>query len=111
MTVSRTILFAGGGTGGHIFPSLAIAERLLEKNAPLRSHFLVSSRPLDAQILAKTSHTYSPLPARPLSKKPWDWPGIWKAYSSRLAQVRQMIADMNVAAVVAMRGFVSAAAV
>ena len=28
-----------------------------------------------------------PLPARPLSKKPWDWPGIWRAYSSSVVQV------------------------
>jgi UDP-N-acetylglucosamine--N-acetylmuramyl-(pentapeptide) pyrophosphoryl-undecaprenol N-acetylglucosamine transferase len=107
----HTILFAGGGTGGHIFPSLAIAERLTEKNAPLHAHFLVSQRPLDAQLLAKTPHTYSPLPARPLSKQPWDWPGIYAAYRKSSAQVRQMIADMNASAVVAMGGFVSAPAI
>ncbi len=111
MTQTRTILFAGGGTGGHIFPSLAIAERLEEHAAPLRSHFLVSKRPLDAQILAKTSHTYSPLPAQPLSKKPWQWPGLCSAYSRSVSQVRAMIADMNVSAVVAMGGFVSAPAI
>lgn len=110
-SLPKTILFAGGGTGGHIFPSLAIAERLTEAAAPLRSHFLVSRRPLDAQVLAKTPHTYSPLPARPLSKKPWHWPGVWGAYRTSVAQVRAMIADMNAAAVVAMGGFVCAPAV
>lgn len=106
-----TILFAGGGTGGHIFPSLAIAERLAEKKARSRPHFLVSNRPLDAQLLTKAGIPFTALPARPMSARPWHWPGFLRAWRSSVAQVHKLIDELNVGAVVTMGGFVSAPAV
>ena len=35
------IVMAGGGTGGHLFPAIAIAEAFLEKN-PLNTILFVS---------------------------------------------------------------------
>ncbi|MDO9111043.1 MAG: undecaprenyldiphospho-muramoylpentapeptide beta-N-acetylglucosaminyltransferase [Desulfatirhabdiaceae bacterium] len=47
------IVMAGGGTGGHLFPAVAIAEAFLEKN-PLNSILFVSSgRPFEKAVLAE----------------------------------------------------------
>ena len=108
---ASTIFFAGGGTGGHIFPSLAIAERLAEKKARSRPHFLVSNRPLDAQVLTKANMPFTPLPAQPMSVRPWDWPGFYRGWTGSVGIVRRLIGEMNAAAVVTMGGFVSAPAV
>lgn len=110
-TAGATVLFAGGGTGGHIFPSLAIAERLRERHASSKPHFVVSNRPLDAQVLQKAGEQFTAIHAKPVSLKPWDWPGFASAWFSSVGQVGRLIQEMKVGAVVAMGGFVSAPAV
>ena len=45
------IAFAGGGSGGHLTPAIAIAEELLERRPSLRILFFVSTRAVDRRIL------------------------------------------------------------
>lgn len=114
MSSPSTILFAGGGTGGHIFPSLAVVERLTEQGVQCKYHFLVSTRPLDTHIVKPRRLAFTALPVRPLPKRVWDlvaWPGFARAWFSSVRQARRVIGQTNAAAVVAMGGYVSAPAV
>jgi len=61
-----TVLFAGGGSGGHVFPNMAVGERLPE----FRHVYLVSNRAVDASIVEKSSLEAVALPAAPLSLRP-----------------------------------------
>ena len=70
-----TVLFAGGGTGGHIFPAIATAEELLRLNPACTPRFLCSTRPLDAEILGKARIDGHPadfvaIPAQPFGLRP-----------------------------------------
>jgi len=114
MTAPRTILFAGGGSGGHIYPGLAIVERLVELGASSTYHFLVSPRPLDAQILDKHNMPYTALPVGPLPRGASAWvklPGLMRSWFQSVKQVRRLMDQTNVAAIVATGGFVSGPAV
>jgi len=62
--------FAGGGTGGHIYPGLALAQYLRRQYPAAKIVFFCSNRPIDAQILAPTGFTYIPLPGQGLSRNP-----------------------------------------
>jgi UDP-N-acetylglucosamine--N-acetylmuramyl-(pentapeptide) pyrophosphoryl-undecaprenol N-acetylglucosamine transferase len=106
--VTKTILFAGGGTGGHIFPSVAVWERLANRDASLKAHFVVSARPLDGEILRKRKLMGTAIGAQPLRlSRPWTWPGFAHAWRQSIDISHAMIRDMNVVAVVATGGFVA----
>jgi UDP-N-acetylglucosamine--N-acetylmuramyl-(pentapeptide) pyrophosphoryl-undecaprenol N-acetylglucosamine transferase len=49
--VSRTVVVAGGGTGGHIFPGLAVARELQAVGA--RAHWLGARRGLEAELVGQ----------------------------------------------------------
>jgi UDP-N-acetylglucosamine--N-acetylmuramyl-(pentapeptide) pyrophosphoryl-undecaprenol N-acetylglucosamine transferase len=47
------MLLAGGGTGGHLFPAVAIAQRLLETEYGAQVLFVGTERGIEASILPK----------------------------------------------------------
>lgn len=67
---NRRYFFAGGGTGGHIYPALATAQQLREIDPEGEIHFFCSDRPIDSQILSKTDFAFTPLPAKGFSVRP-----------------------------------------
>jgi UDP-N-acetylglucosamine--N-acetylmuramyl-(pentapeptide) pyrophosphoryl-undecaprenol N-acetylglucosamine transferase len=49
----KTVIIAGGGTGGHIYPAVAIARALLEKDPQLDIQFVGSPGGLETKIIPK----------------------------------------------------------
>jgi len=70
MMDTKTFFFAGGGTGGHIYPAIAVAEKILKLEPAAKIHFFCSSRDIDRKILNKTGFEYTKLPAQAFSLKP-----------------------------------------
>ncbi len=108
---AATILFAGGGTGGHIYPNVAILERLREAAVPVEPHFLVSQRAIDAQMLTAASLSFIALAAEPWRSDPKHWTRFARGWFAAKRQVRELIASRRVAALVATGGFVSGPAI
>ncbi len=110
----RVFLFAGGGTGGHIFPALAIAERLAAIGGG-RAVFLCSDRPLDGEILRREKVEFRVTPAKPLAlsvrglaRFARSWGGAVRAAR---AAIREACKGGARPELVAMGGFVAAPAV
>ncbi|MDH5714310.1 MAG: glycosyltransferase [Candidatus Aminicenantes bacterium] len=59
-TQQRRVIIAGGGTGGHIYPGIAVAKKLLEKDPKLRIVFVGSRASLDRRILAREGIPIAP---------------------------------------------------
>jgi len=63
------VLIAGGGTGGHLYPGLAIAERLRSLGAECR--FVGTRRGLEARVVPERGFPLHTIHARGLAGKPW----------------------------------------
>ncbi len=102
-----TVLFAGGGSGGHIFPNAAVVERLREQGAAVRPHFVVSQRDIDRRIMDKLGEDFTALPAAPLVMSP---KGLWRFYQGMKASeavIRRLVKQTGARACVSTGGFVS----
>jgi UDP-N-acetylglucosamine--N-acetylmuramyl-(pentapeptide) pyrophosphoryl-undecaprenol N-acetylglucosamine transferase len=51
--MSTTLLIAGGGTGGHIYPAIAIAQEYIARDASRRVVFVGTEKGLEKQIVPK----------------------------------------------------------
>lgn len=61
MGSAPTIMLAGGGTGGHVYPGLALAEALLAQNPSVRIVWVGSSDRMEARVVPAAGHPFEPL--------------------------------------------------
>jgi UDP-N-acetylglucosamine--N-acetylmuramyl-(pentapeptide) pyrophosphoryl-undecaprenol N-acetylglucosamine transferase len=105
---AATLAFAGGGSGGHLSPGLAVAERLISLSPQVRPLFLCSTRAIDATMLREAGADFVPVPAEPPSMRPLKllrFAAAWRA--SKLVAARELRRN-GVREVVSLGGFVAA---
>ena len=56
------LLIAGGGTGGHLYPGIAVAQTLAKRYPMAEVQFVGSGRPLEARILKGAGYRLNRLP-------------------------------------------------
>src|SRR5689334_21230234 len=61
------VVFSGGGTGGHLYPALALADALVELRPDVRPFFVGSDRGLEARVLPERGVEHELLPVRGLA--------------------------------------------
>ena len=66
------IIIAGGGTGGHLFPGIAIAEAFMEKDKKNEVIFVGTGKPFETSILSKTCFMYQSITAEGIKGR-----GLW----------------------------------
>ena len=58
--MAKTALIMAGGTGGHIFPGLAVAEALRERGWQV--HWLGAPDSMESRLVPHRSHHHPPIP-------------------------------------------------
>lgn len=62
----QRVILTTGGTGGHIFPALAVAEELKARNPQARILFVGGVRGPEAELAARSGLEFTALPVRPV---------------------------------------------
>jgi UDP-N-acetylglucosamine--N-acetylmuramyl-(pentapeptide) pyrophosphoryl-undecaprenol N-acetylglucosamine transferase len=108
MDSRSTVLFAGGGTGGHLFPGIAIAQELLRRDPASRVVFIGSTRAIESTIVAEQGfeHRMLPVESLPMLKRnPLKF--VYRNWQAWHAATR-LLREFNPTAVVGLGGYASA---
>ncbi len=60
------VLIAGGGTGGHVFPGIALAEEVVTRHAENDVVFVGTNRGLEAKVVPQNGFVFEAIPSRGL---------------------------------------------
>lgn len=104
------ILFAGGGTGGHLYPGLAIARAVqrLEPNA--RPYFVGARRGIERDVLPASGFPHRLLDLHPLYRsRPWQNWRTLVGFVSAWREIGALAREERPAAIVGTGGYAAAA--
>ena len=102
------IMFAGGGTGGHIYPALAIAEEIVKRQPDVKILFIAGSREIELKIVRDAGFQIKTIQVSGLPRKVTLalLPFAWKLVGS-VVRSRQFIRDFRPSVVMATGGYIA----
>jgi len=99
------VLLAGGGTGGHVYPGLAIAEALRRRDPSARVLFVGSRAGMEASLVPAAGVPFVGLAVRPpRSRAPWRLAVSAASVGAGLAQAFVVVARFRPDVVIATGG-------
>ena len=99
------VLLAGGGTGGHVYPGLAIAEALRRRDPSARVLFVGSRAGMEASLVPAAGVPFVGLAVRPpRSRAPWRLAVSAASVGAALAQAFVVVARFRPDVVIATGG-------
>jgi UDP-N-acetylglucosamine--N-acetylmuramyl-(pentapeptide) pyrophosphoryl-undecaprenol N-acetylglucosamine transferase len=102
------ILFAGGGTGGHLYPGLAIARAMRRTSSDVDPFFVGALRGIEKDVLPRTEFSHELLDLHPLYRsRPWEnWKTIRGALSA-WGRLKRIVSSSPPSVVVGTGGYAS----
>lgn len=100
------VVMAGGGTGGHLYPGLAVADALTARTGGnVELLWAATPRPVDQRLLSKFGDHYIQQPVQPLVKSVGKLWGFWKGWRDSCAYWNHYLRENDVHCVVALGGY------
>lgn len=85
------IVIAGGGTGGHLFPGLAIAQEFMKRNKKNTVVFISTGNPLERSVLSQTDFKLESVTTEGIKGR-----GIWNQAKSALKIPKGVIEALRI---------------
>ncbi|MGJ8672331.1 undecaprenyldiphospho-muramoylpentapeptide beta-N-acetylglucosaminyltransferase [Rubritalea sp.] len=107
MESKKKVVIACGGTGGHLFPGVAVAQEMKRRGHDVR--LLISEKKVDAEASAKygdLAFDTVPAVAKPATLSPKMIPFLWKLWKTT-NKCKALLRGFEADAVIGMGGFTS----
>ncbi|MQA91941.1 MAG: undecaprenyldiphospho-muramoylpentapeptide beta-N-acetylglucosaminyltransferase [Gemmatimonas sp.] len=102
------VLFAGGGTGGHLYPALALAQAFEERDGGAEVFFLGARRGVEARVLPERGVPHTLLPFEPIRRsRPWQNWRLFPALTKAGIGIRRTFQEFGPNLVVGTGGYAS----
>jgi UDP-N-acetylglucosamine--N-acetylmuramyl-(pentapeptide) pyrophosphoryl-undecaprenol N-acetylglucosamine transferase len=87
------VIFAGGGTGGHLYPGLAIARALKQADPRVEPFFIGARRGIERDVLPQVGFAFELLDLHPLYRsRPWE---NWRTLRGAMTAWRMIAAEVR----------------
>jgi len=107
LTTSKCFFFAGGGTGGHIYPGIAVAEKIIKLDPEAKIHFFCSNRDIDSRILEQAGFEYTVLASKGLQAGLGKLIGFCSSFFKSYRVAKEVMAKSTGAKVIGIGGYVA----
>ena len=105
------IILAGGGTGGHLYPGVAVAQELCALPGGAEVLFLCTEREIDSVILAPTGFAFIAQPIVPLVRSVNGLVRFWRKIRETADMVKKVLRERKPQAVLGLGGYAAGVAV
>ena len=105
------MILAGGGSGGHLYPGIAVAQRLAELRPDLEPLFLCTRREIDGVILEPSGFRYVEQPIVPPRRSVGGLLRFWRSWRATNDLVGDVLRERRPAAVLGLGGYAAGVAV
>lgn len=105
----QRIIISGGGTGGHIFPAISIANALRRKYPEVEILFIGANGRMEMSRVPQAGYTIKGLDIEGLDRKRW-WRnfGVIKKFLQSIVEAKRIIRAFKPQAVIGVGGYASA---
>jgi UDP-N-acetylglucosamine--N-acetylmuramyl-(pentapeptide) pyrophosphoryl-undecaprenol N-acetylglucosamine transferase len=109
MSGRRVVFIAGGGTGGHLMPALALAEQIRRAATDIEPVLVGAERGVEASVLPQRGFRHVLLPSEPIYRRTWWKNSRWPLAAWRLTRrLRHLFRSEQPIGVLGTGGYASA---
>ena len=102
----RRVVISGGGTGGHLFPGIAVAREFQRRHPDTAVLFIGSGKPIETRVLAAAGYPLATIAVSGLKGR-----GLWNQLATlarlpgAVAAARRLLADFRANLVLGVGGY------
>lgn len=104
----KNILIAAGGTGGHLFPAMAVGDELINSsNGDIKLHFIGTENRIESKKVPQAGYPYFPMPIKAFPGKSLKTFGWFFNFRRSIDLAKKVIKDNKIQALVCAGAYLS----